>query len=146
MTNIRNITGEEILRDFAESVYTVALESRAQVSKRTGSLAQATKITRAKDGFAVSVTAPRLRSESGLSEFYAKKYMLDGYKSIPAFNYIDSASKVLEDDRMTSLSAVAVPARNPSYRKGSGVGTNEDIGRDILENWIKTNSGKVRWK
>ena len=90
MTDISKITGDELLREFAEVVYNVALESRAEVSRATGALRESTQIKRTRNGFSVSVSADTLREKSKQDRFYATTYMLKGYpkSGLPPFNSV----------------------------------------------------------
>lgn len=145
MTDISKITGDELLREFAEVVYNVALESRAEVSRATGALRESTQIKRTRNGFSVSVSADTLREKSKQDRFYAATYMLKGYpkSGLPPFNYIENATKTM-GGQLLPLSVSSMSARQPSGRRGSGIGTSTDIGKEVLEEWISANKGKSR--
>lgn len=144
MVNIRKTQGDELLKEFAEMVYTVAMESRATVSKQTGALRESTVIRRVTNGFSVTVPVGVLRSKSRKGQYYATKYMLQGYGHIPAFNYIEEATELADSDRLTSLNVSTIGARNPSHRRGAGVGTSTGIGKEALQSWVAANKGKVQ--
>lgn len=144
--DLASIDGNELLEDYADYVKTTAMEARAIVSVKTGSLQHSTVVVEERDGFTIYSSPSLLRHYSRFGEYYAFRYSKLGYKRWGPFPYIETAAEQIAKSPEYSIGkSHKWEARFKGVKRmGAGYADDRDLDNGVLEVFTKKNVMKVK--
>ena len=123
--DIHDWKGIEFAKEFVDFTVTGMLEAKAIASQDTGRMVRSVKLQKNDDGFSVYMDrADYPPTRRGKERYYANVYYFRGYKTLPAFPFIERAYETIGDreELVNSTSGFygIYRAIRPSFRRGSG--------------------------